>query len=68
MAEDPVDVRVFDHGSVMMVQPISAAAMAWVDENVKIDGWQWLGCAFAVDPRYLISLVEGMQDCGLVVE
>jgi hypothetical protein len=61
------DVRVHYHGSVVMVEPVSAAAQEWVDENVGLEGWQWMGGAFAVEPRYLEGLVEGMAGEGLEV-
>ena len=61
------DVHVINHGSVFMFQPVSAAAKEWVDEHVQLEGWQWMGPAFAVDPRYVDGLVEGMAGDGLEV-
>lgn len=62
------DVVVENHGSVCMVTPMSPAAHEWVDENVQLDSWQWLGASFACEPRYVSSLIDGMVDDGLTVE
>jgi hypothetical protein len=61
------DVSVANHGSVIMVRPISDEAKAWVDENVPLEDWQWMGGAFAVDPHYIENLVDGMRGDGLSV-
>lgn len=61
------DVTIMNHGSVVMVAPLSPPAKEWVDENVGIESWQFLGSAFAVDPRYVDDLIAGMMDAGLVV-
>lgn len=62
------DVLVENHGSVCMVTPMSPTARKWVDENVQPESWQWLGASFACEPRYLPSLIDGMQDEGLMIE
>lgn len=66
--KDKADVRVTFGGSQFMVQPISTAGKAWVDENVELEGWQWMGPAFAVDQHYVEDLVAGMQASGLEVD
>ncbi len=55
-------------GNQFMFCPATEAAKAWVNEHVQLEGWQWLGNAFAVDHRYAGELVEAMQEAGLVVE
>ena len=62
-----MDVKISNHGSIIMVAPITEAARAWVDENLVLEGWQWLGAGFACEPRYLDTLVEGMTEAGLEV-
>ena len=62
------DVFVENHGSVCMVTPMSPAACAWVDENVSLESWQWLGASFACEPRYVTTLIDGMQEDGLTIE
>lgn len=61
------DVEVLDHGSVVMIAPRTAAAREWVEENVQLEGWQWMGGAFACEPRCVDGLVAGMEDAGLTV-
>jgi hypothetical protein len=51
-----------------MVTPMSPAAREWVDENVPLESWQWLGAGFACEPRYVTTLIDGMQEDGLTIE
>ncbi len=63
-----VDVRVENHGSIMLFIVLTPAAVEWVAENVPTEGWQWLGQrSFAVEPRYADNLIAGMEDAGLIV-
>ena len=64
----PADVLIENHGSVALFTPITPEAHQWVEENVHVESWQWLGCSIACEPRCLEQLVEGMQEDGLVVE
>jgi hypothetical protein len=63
-----VDVLVRNEGSVVIVTPQTDAAKEWVEENVETSGWQWLGGGFAVEPRMLDNLLEGMDADGLELE
>lgn len=62
------DVTVSGGGSVYLFELESPEARAWVDDQVHVEDWQWLGRAFAVDHRYVGPLVEGMLADGLGVE
>lgn len=62
------DVRVVREGSVWLFTPESDAARGWVEENVPLEDWQWLGTGFGVEWRYGPGLVAGMLEAGLVVE
>jgi hypothetical protein len=62
-----LDFVVSNLGSVAMVRPVSDDAKIWVDENVALESWQWMGDAFAVEPRYLPHLIEGIQENGFEV-
>jgi hypothetical protein len=68
MSVQKLDVAVENHGSVVMVNPITRDAVEWVSENVAVESWAWLGRSFAVDPRYVDDLISGMVDFGLVVK
>lgn len=66
-AQPVPDVTVRYFGSQFLVTPETPAAKAWVAENVQLEGWQWMGKAFAVDQHFIENLVDGMQADGLVV-
>ena len=36
------DFIVADHGSIILITPVSKAAQEWIDENVVSEPWQWL--------------------------
>ncbi len=67
VVENP-DVSVSGGGSLYMVQPISQEAKDWVEENVQLEGWQWMGPAFGVEWR-IRKRPDGLKvlDAGLVV-
>ena len=58
------DFAVVNHGSIMLVTPVSEEAVDWINEHVP-EG-QYFGNALCVEPRYIHSLVIGMEDAGLV--
>jgi hypothetical protein len=43
-------------------------AKRWVDENVGLKSWQWLGDSFAVDHHCIEDLELGMVDAGLTTD
>lgn len=61
------DIRFEDHGSVVLVRPLTDAAREWIDENVQQEGWQWFGGALGVDARYAWALREAAAFNGLVL-
>ena len=61
------DVLVRNGGSVYLFCPLTPAAKVWFEENVQSDGWQWFGNALCVEHSYVLGLIEGIQDAGLVV-
>ncbi len=62
------DVTVHDGGTIFMFELNTEAARAWVQENVSLEAWQWMGDAFVVEHRYAGGLAEGMIEHGLRVE
>ena len=62
-----LDVNVDGGGTVYLFTPITQLAREWVKEHLNLEGWQWLGSSFAVEHRFVGSLVEGMQGDGLRV-
>ena len=63
-----VDIKVENHGSIILFTPLTTKAKRWVNENLPLESWQWLGKSFAVEPRYADDLVSGMQNDGLKVK
>ena len=62
------DVRISNHGTIVMVLPVSKAAKDWVKENVDVPSWAWMGGSFACEPRLVDNLIDGMRDAGLEVD
>jgi hypothetical protein len=68
--EDPAhedeqpDVRLGDHGTIVLFTPLTPLASSWIAENVQEDA-QWLGNSLACERRYAPYLVEGMTEAGL---
>ncbi len=63
------DVSVTNCGNLFLFVLLTEAAVAWVHDNVSIEGYQWTSkSSFAVDYRFAGDLVEGMQGHGLVME
>ena len=53
------DVTVSGAGTVYLFTPETAVANAWLDDNVHLEGWPWLGRGFAVEHCYVGPLIEG---------
>lgn len=63
----PADFSVTNSGSVAMVTPLSPAAREWVEENVQVEPWAWMGLGFAVEPRLVEGLMSLAAEQGLEV-
>jgi len=55
-----------DHGSLMLVRPLTKDVDEWLHEHVDPEA-QWFGKALVVEPRYLPNLLNGMIDEGFVI-
>ena len=62
----PSDVEVENHGSIVLVRPLTPAAKDWIAEHVAGETTYWAG-AVACEPRYVDDLIDGMMGDGLVV-
>jgi len=60
------DVKIENHGSLVLIRPLTEAASDWLDENISEDAPHF-GGAVVVEPRYVEAIVEGMQNDGLEV-
>lgn len=61
------DVLVRNEGTVVLLTPRSDEAREWVDENLGLESWQWVGDSFAVEWRFAPNVVDGMIGDGLEV-
>lgn len=62
-----MDITVTYHGSIVMIAVETESARRWVETNVPLEPWQWMGNTFPCEPRYLEDLITGMRDDGLEV-
>jgi hypothetical protein len=62
------DIRFDNHGSIILLAPLSPAGREWLEASVSAESWQWLCGALAVEPRYAGAVLEGALDAGLEVE
>jgi hypothetical protein len=60
------DIRVSNHGSVCLLHPLNAVGQKWLEENIIEP--VYFGAAFACDPRYVFSVVDGACAEGLEVQ
>jgi hypothetical protein len=65
MTEQP-DFRYQNHGSIYLLQPLSAEAIDWADEHLPDDAPRW-GGAYAIEPRYLVAILDGIHNDGLSI-
>jgi hypothetical protein len=62
----PVDIRVENHGSIVLLRVESQRADRWLDENLDPEA-QTFGRAYVVEPRYVADIVQGAREAGLEV-
>lgn len=58
------DVRVWDHGSIVLLRPLTNLAEDWIADNIQDDA-QWFGGSLACERRYAPYVIEGMISGGL---
>jgi len=57
-----------NHGSTIVVQPMTPDARAFITEHVDVPGWAWVGGGFAVDSHALWELANIIAIEGFAVE
>ena len=62
-----MDFSISDQGSLILIQPVSDRAKQFTDENIHTESWQWLGGAFAVEPRFAQVLVNELPELGFTI-
>lgn len=59
------DFAMADHGSIVTFHPLTVAAQQWWAENVNAG--PSIGNAYAVEPRYVLPLVDGIEAEGFTI-
>ena len=59
-----MDFEVTNHGSIVLIAPLTQDADNWLDENIGDDA-MYMGSALAVEPRYAGNIIAGMLNDGL---
>ena len=67
MTTQTVDIKVYNHGSVWLFEPVTPAAKELFEYVIAFEGWQRLGGNFAVDHRPATHLALRLQDEGWVL-
>jgi len=59
-----------DHGSLVLVRPLTDDVVAWLLDNVarEGDGSIWFGGALVVEPRYVEALYLGLVSEGFALQ
>jgi hypothetical protein len=60
------DARINDHGSIVLITPLSSEAKVWLDDNTPRSAIYW-GGAIVVEHRYADNMIAGMILDGLEV-
>ena len=67
MSKSKVDFTVSGGGTVYILTPQTAAALAWVEEHISPDALRWGQNSVVVEHRYVADIVDGASADGLVV-
>ena len=62
------DFYIINGGSVIGLVPMSGEAQEWVEENVSLEPWQWLGGALYGEPRMMSDLIDGAISEGFTFD
>lgn len=67
-AKTQMDFHLENHGSIVLLRPLSASAELWVEENIGADnGYQPYFPTVVIEPRYVQPILNGIIADGLVV-
>lgn len=60
-----VDIAVYDCGSIVQFTPLNSNAKNWIDENLAVEDWQWMGGALCLDRRMAPAVIDAIWDAGM---
>lgn len=58
------DVTIADHGSVLLIRPMTEAARRWLDDKLVTEPWQWCDGGLAIDHRCAGVIVAELIAAG----
>ncbi len=67
MPQHNPDFTVADHGSVVVMTPLTPAARDWTTNHLPDETPQWCG-GFAIACRYINDILTGVCEAGLLFE
>ena len=62
------DLALYDHGSIVLIHPVSRRGDAWLDEHVQRGDFNPFPRGRVCEPQYVRDIVEGACAAGLRVE
>jgi hypothetical protein len=57
------DIEVYNTGTIILLSPLTNMGEDWLEEHLE-DPLRW-GRGFAVEPRYVEPILEGIVEAGL---
>lgn len=60
------DFKVSDHFSIVLLKPLTPAAIAWCEEHLPEDVARWAG-SIAIGSRFIGDIIDGIELAGLEV-
>ena len=60
------DFRFLDAGSIVLLRPVSEAAITWCDERFSPESPRH-GRGYAIEPRYFVDIADDIDTAGFVV-
>jgi hypothetical protein len=62
------DIQVEDHGSIVLLHARTDTGARWIGEHTDPENRQFFGGALVVEPRYVVDIINGIIESGLMVK
>lgn len=62
------DVELNRQGNIILVQCNSQEAKDWVNDNVNLEPFYWMGDSFPCDQHVVQNIINGMEADGLTID
>tara|TARA_R110000737_G_scaffold171274_1_gene196864 strand:+ start:303 stop:509 length:207 start_codon:yes stop_codon:yes gene_type:complete len=67
MEIEMTDITVSNHGSIVLLTPVSEIGEGWLEEHIPSDALTWGKNSIVVEPRYVGDIIDGAAADGLAV-